>query len=101
MERDLQCAVGIGNNVYRKHKHCRESAKREDEVLLLAEMQTQGGEDENDRVATIRGHTHKKKYIREGEASKRLLDELKAQEDELWFDFEDTSIFCRMSFFSV
>ena len=43
-------------------KSCRESSKRKEEVLQLAEeMKTQGSKDENDRVAMIRGLNRIKK----------------------------------------
>ena len=49
------------------HKSCRESLKRKEEVLQLAEeMKTQGSSNQNDRVAMIRGLNRIKKVRSRG-----------------------------------
>ena len=71
---------------------CRESLKREQEVLNLAEeIKSQGSADEYSRVVTIRGLERLKEA--EGRGGERVVGrdtgQEKQQEDEVWTDFED------------
>ena len=65
------------------HKSCRESLKRGEEVLNLAEeMKIQGSKDEHSRVALVRGLKRLKKYREEEEALKRLLEDVQDKKDQ-------------------
>ena len=72
-------------------KSCKESMKKEQEVLVFAdELKAQGNVDENTRAMTIRvlKRIRKIREEKEEEAAKELLeyilDRKKEQEDEMW-----------------
>ena len=75
-------------------KSSRESLKREQEVLCLAEgMKSLGTVDENSRVVMVRALKRSNKLRKEEETLKELLvevqDQKKQQKVEMWKEFRD------------
>ena len=79
-----------------------EKVRSEKALNLAEEMDTQGGKDENNRVALIRGLTRLNNYIDEEDAAKDLLKDVpdkKKQQEEEYMTFWDpakrrTGTFC-------
>ena len=77
-------------------KSCKESLKREQEVLVLQEASKAHGKmDENSRATIMRGLKKRLRKIREEEeAAEKLLEEVQdtrqqQPEEEMWKDFEE------------